>query len=65
LIDEPLQETSRCLLVLLTQRLDGLGQTGDRLCTLSAARQVSRNGCAEDEDNASGSEQRAQPKDTR
>src|SRR3989449_8378340 len=65
LIDEPLQETSRCILVLLTQRLDGLGQTGNRLRTLSAARQVSRNGCAEDEDNAGGSRQCAQPKDTR
>src|SRR2546425_2764759 len=65
LIDEPLPETSRCLLVLLSQRLDGLGQTGDRLRTLGAARQVSRNGCAEDEDNASGSEQCAEPKDTR
>src|SRR6266704_6975892 len=65
LIDEPLQETSRCLLVLLTQRLDGLGQTGDRLRTLSAARQISRNGCAEDEDDASGCEQCTQPKDSR
>src|SRR5437667_4085265 len=65
LIDETLQEKSRCLLILLSQRLDGLGQTGGRLHTLGIARQVSRHDGAEDKDNAGGGERYAQPKDTR